>query len=318
VNRSIIIAEIVDILAKSGFYISDPRELRSISFDIICRRDDSLLIFKVLSNVDSLTKDTARQLAVLASFLGASPVVVGQRSLSGKLEDGIIYLRHQISIITVGTLYDILIEGVYPSVFAAPGGFYVNLDGDLMHRIRKERGTSLGDIARSAGVSRKAIQMYEDGMSAMLDVGLTIEETLGVTLITPLNPLSYNRDLERERENIERLDEAHSSLRSKLNLLGYEVIPLFRCPFDAFTRDDRVLFLTGFQSHKGTLREKAKVMSSLSSITEHHSVVFLREHTDKKNIAGTPIIMEDELAGLAYSAEILELVNERKGKVRKC
>ena len=316
-NRNQITTEIYDMLAKGGFYISDPRVLRSISFDIIARRDNDLLVFKVLTNVDSLTRDNSQQLGILASFLHACPLVVGTRSQSGKLEDGIIYLRHMISILSTGTLYDIIIEGVYPSVFAAPGGFYVNLDRDLMQRIRRERNVSLGDLARAAGVSRKAIQMYEEGMSAALDVGLTIEETLGATLITPLDPFVLNDELCTVRKDIDRMDGAHSSMQDKLNVLGYEVIPLFRCPFDAFIRDERVLFLTGFPRSKGALPEKAKMIAALSSITEQPSVVFLGEHTDKTNIAGTPIILKEELDSLMYSEEILELVKERKGRGKR-
>ena len=309
------ITDICDILSRSGFYISDPDNLRSINFDIICRRDNTLLIFKVLANIDSFTKENARQLKLLASFLGASPVMVGYRASSGPLEDGIIYLRHLISIITARTLYDIFIEGVFPSVFAAPGGFYVDLDSEVLKEMRLERGMSLGDMAKSLGVSRKAVQMYEQGMSATLEVGLVMEETLGVPLIASLNPFVLNEDLLKQREKLEKLDNVNTSLQSKLNLLGYEVIPLFRCPFDAFTRRDSVLLLTGFQRPGVTIRKKARMMTHIGSIAERQSVFFLSDYTTKTNIEGTPIITKCELEDIACSDDILDLVMERRGKV---
>jgi len=315
-NRNQMIMEIYDILAKSGFYISDPKDLRSISFDIISRRDDSLIIFKVLTNIDSFTRENARQLKLLAAFLEASPVLVGQRASGGRLEDGIIYLRHLISIITINTLHDTLIEGVFPSVFAAPGGFYVNIDNRFLQRLRQENSLSLGDLAKAIGVSRKAIQMYEKGMSATLDVGLAMEETLGVALITPLDPFSHNEKLTEYRETLENLDRTHGSVHKKLEMLGYQVIPLFRCPFDAFTRDDHVLLLTGFPIPGKTLVKKARIMANIASITEKHSVFFVNDYTSRKNIEGTPIIMREELDRIASHEDILELVTDRKGRVR--
>jgi len=310
------IMEIHGILAKSGFYISDPKDLRSISFDIISRRDNSLIIFKVLTNIDSFTKENARQLKLLAAFLEASPVLVGQRASNGRLEDGIIYLRHLISIITINTLYDTLIEGVFPSVFAAPGGFYVNIDNRFLQRIRLENRLSLGDLAKAIGVSRKAIQMYEQGMSATLDVGLAMEETLGVALITPLDPFTHNEKLTEYRETLENLEKAHGSVHRKLEMLGYQVIPLFRCPFDAFTRDDQILLLTGFPIPGKALVKKARIMANIASITEKHSVFFVNDYTSRKNIEGTPIIMREELERIASPEDILELVTDRKGRVR--
>ena len=314
-KRNQMITDICDILSRSGFYISDPNDLRSISFDIICRRDNTLLIFKVLANIDSFTKENARQLKLLASFLGASPVMVGDRASSGSLEDGIIYLRHLISIITAQTLYDIFIEGVFPSVFAAPGGFYVDLDNVILKEVRRERGMSLGDMAKAVGVSRKAVQMYEQGMSATLEVGLVMEETLGVPLIASLNPFVLNEKLVKQREKLEKLDKVNRSLQSKLHLLGYEVIPLFRCPFDAFTHRDNVLLLTGFQKPGITIRKKARMMAHIGSIVEQQSVFFLSDHTSKTNIEGTPIITKYELEDIACSEDILDLVMERRGKV---
>ena len=309
------VQNISDILARSGFYISDSEHLQSISFDIICRRDNTLLIFKVLTNIDSFTKENANQLKVLASFLDAGPVMIGHRSSSGPLEDGIIYLRHLISIISARTLYDIFIEGVFPSVFAAPGGFYVNLDTTILKSVRQERNMSLGELAKSIGVSRKAIQMYERGMSASLEVGLVMEETLGVPLITSLDPFVLNEELLDHREKMEQIDDVNRSLRNKLHLLGYEVIPLFRCPFDAFTRDNSVLLITGFQRQSRDFMKKARLMSNIAAITERQSVIFVNDPSSRMNAEGTPIITRGELEKIDCSEEIMELVNERRGKV---
>ena len=45
-----------------------------------------------------------------------------------------------------------------------------------MKRLREERSISLGTLAEIAGVSRRTIQMYENGMGAMIDVAIRLEE----------------------------------------------------------------------------------------------------------------------------------------------
>ncbi|MFW5914160.1 MAG: transcriptional regulator, partial [Thermoplasmatota archaeon] len=52
------------LLARTGFYVSRPLPRRSISFDMVARRDDSLLIVKVLSNVDAFSRDNADEMKV--------------------------------------------------------------------------------------------------------------------------------------------------------------------------------------------------------------------------------------------------------------
>ena len=53
--------------------------MRGISFDIVARRDDRLLIIKILSNVDAFSKENADEMSVLAEALGASPLLVGEK-----------------------------------------------------------------------------------------------------------------------------------------------------------------------------------------------------------------------------------------------
>src|SRR3989441_1216196 len=93
-------------LAKTGFFLSRPHGERGLCFDFVARRDDTLLIVKVLQNVDALNKATAHELLEVARILEASPLVVGERSGTGSLEDGVIYTRFGVSILSRRTLGD--------------------------------------------------------------------------------------------------------------------------------------------------------------------------------------------------------------------
>ena len=177
-------------LAKTGFFLSRPHGERGLCFDLVARRDDTLLIVKVLQNVDALNKETARELKVIARTLEGSPLIVGERSSTASLEDGVIYSRFGVPILSRRTLVDFLEEGVPPFLYSAPGGLYVRLDTDALRRHREEGQLSLGTLADVAGVSRRTIQMYLEGMSATMEVAMRLEEFMSDSLVLPVDPFA--------------------------------------------------------------------------------------------------------------------------------
>lgn len=298
-------------LAKSGFYLSEPCDIKSVSFDIICRRDNLLLVIKILANIDSFNKVTAREMKVLTTLLEGSPLLIGKRCGSGRLEDGIVYLRHGIPLMTENTLREFFLEGVPPFIYAAPGGYYVNVDSEEIRRARKEQNLSLGDLAKAVGVSRKAIQNYEEGMSPIVEVALRLEEFLNREVIRAINPFSYSTEIDEIGTNLENLNELERNIFTQLEELGYQVIPTFKCPFDALSKKSQTLILTGIEKRDGLLIKKAHLISNISRVTERHSVVFV-EKSSKKNIKGTPLIRRDELRRVRSSEEVMELILERR------
>ena len=192
VQRGDLIDDVRSLLARAGFAVSERCDLRPVSFDLVARRDRDLLILKVLTNVDALTEAIAAEIKLLCRFLEGRPLLVGLRAGAGNLEDGVIYNRHDIPIVTPTTMAEYVLDGTPPMVFAAPGGFYVHLDHDALRQARTDLGVSLGTVAQIAGVSRRAIQMYEQGMSASIDAAMRLEEFLQRELIRPTDPLALS------------------------------------------------------------------------------------------------------------------------------
>lgn len=311
-NREELIKKLRDILARSGFYLSDPHNIRSIAFDFVARRDKQLLIIKALTNIDSLSNDDAEQLRVLANALGGSPLVVGLHSSAGKLEDGILYSRFGIPIMSEGTFEEHMLEGVPPFVYAAPGGLYVRLDGELIRRIRAEKNISLGMLAEVAGVSRKAIQMYESGMGAMIEIAAKIEEFLNEPVVVPLNPFSYSTEIARALRSFDDFTGLNRDVFEMLKELGYSVVPTVRCPFDALAREDDFLMLTGIGESPAVAERKARVVGNISRVTEKKSVIFVQKSTRVKEIEGTPLITKDELRRADDADDVIELILQRE------
>jgi len=311
-KREELISRIRETLGKSGFFVSDPHNIRSISFDIIARRDKELLIIKALSNIDSLSSDDAEELRILASALIGSPMVIGLHSSSGKLDGGILYSRFGIPIISEETFHEHMLEGVPPFVYAAPGGLYVRLDGESLKRIRQEKNISLGMLAEIAGVSRKAIQMYESGMGAMIEIAAKIEEFLNEPIVMPLNPFSYTKEMARTLRTFDDFKGLNREVFEMLREIGYSVVPTIRCPFDALASEEDVLLLTGIEDNPTMTARKARVVGNISRVTEKKSVIFVRQETSIEAIDGTPLITKDELRRADDVDDVLELILQRE------
>ena len=310
-NRGKLLSEVRRILADAGFSVSDPIALKSISFDLVARRGDALLVLKVLQNIDAFNKEDADQMMVLAEALDGRTAVVGLRSSSKRLDEGIIYSRFGVPILALDTFEEFLSEGVPPIVFAAPGGLYVKIDSDLLRELRTERNISLGTLAEIAGVSRKAIQMYEDGMGAIIDVAVKLEEFLNEPIVVPLNPFEYMRDKEQLLERLEDKDRLHNEVFRMLETMGYSVRPTARCPFEAVTADEKTVLLTGVERYGPMLEKKADAVASVSRVVERRAVIFTDKDARRKSVHEMPLMSRRELAGAEDRKKVLDMIKER-------
>ncbi|HVO77272.1 MAG TPA: transcriptional regulator [Methanomassiliicoccales archaeon] len=311
-HREELIAKVRETLARAGFYVSKPLNMRSISFDVVARRDRALLIIKILSNVDAFSKENADEMKALAEALQASPLMVGERSGSGPVEDGIVYSRFSVPIICAQTLTDLLLDGIPPFIFAAPGGLYVKLDSLALRKARDERGISLGNLAEVAGVSRRTIQMYESGMGAMIDVAVRLEDYLNQPIVVPVDIMDYRHaEATPPIPDAASMDDFTKQIFLRLEHMGFSVVPTAKCPFEALTKDHEVLILTGVGHKETKLVEKAKVVSDLGKVTERRSVIFIERVKSRSSIEGTALIGRDELKAMDEADKLFHLVEQR-------
>ena len=314
-ERTELLSSIREVLTSAGFYASDLHSMRLTGFDIVARRDDSLLIIKVLTNVDSLSEGVASELKTLSSLLKGCPLLIGEKNGYGILEDDVAYFRFGIQAITLGTLKNYLLEGMTVKVYAAPGGLYVHLDEEKLHRLRQEKNISLGTFARYVSVSRRTVRMYEEGMNSRIEVANRIEELLESSITIPINLLKNSfidskitSTYHSETENIKAFQREIFSL---LQNVGYKIIPMDRCPFEALSKDREKILLTCVHKYNKKLLKKAQVVSSISKVTEKLAVVFTDKEVNKRNVEGTPIIVKKELKKIKDPEEVFDLIIER-------
>jgi putative transcriptional regulator len=313
VKRDQLIDSARDVLAKTGFFLSEPHGERGLCFDFVARRDNLLLIVKVLQNVDALNKGTAEELKNISRSLRGSPVVLGDRTGTGALEDGVIYSRFGVPILSRKTFLDFFEEGVPPFIYSAPGGLYVRLDMNSLRRFREQGQLSLGTLADIAGVSRRTIQMYLEGMSASIDVAARLEEFLHEPLVLPMDPFAFLSPDEAAAPVAARLEAFERELFQRLERLGYSVLPTVRSPFDGLARHDERTYLAGVESADTKLEKKAAIVSNIGRVVEKDAVMFVERRTVRLSIQGLPVIAREELRKVKDRDAVEDLIAERKG-----
>ena len=308
-SREQMIAEIQNFLLKSGFATSDPKDLVHAGFDVVARRGLTILVIKVMINANSLNEEMLAGMKTLAYAVEGSTILIALKSGNEPIEDGVTYSRSGIPLISPGTLKDLIVDGIPPMVYAASGGLYVNLDSEILRKAR-EGGLSLGDMADIAGVSRRTIRMYEDGMNAKLEIGLRLEEGLGIELIVPIDPLICGQAGERAVKN-EQIEGMARDIFAKLTKIGYSVDTAVKCPFDAVARDKDVVLFTGVDQKKPGLDKRAKAIANLTRILEKKSVIFVDRLGERVNLEGTPLIGCGELNDARDKKKVMDLIEER-------
>ena len=320
-TKEVLIHQIIDVLARAGFALSDRCNIRPRSFDVAARKGETLLLCKVLFNIDGLNEETAREMKYLAEYLGGSAIVVGAKTRDQMLEDSVVYMRYDILALNVQTLHDYFIENIPPLVSAAPGGLYVSIEGDLLKKSRMDQSMSLGTLATMVGVSRRTISKYEEeGMDASIDVVLQLEDIFGVELARPINILKScgsrkpRKKTESETENQTRPSTLlpEDLILNTISMLGYDVLPTTQAPFKAISRDKSSVILTGVSEFNTTVIKRAHLMSSISCVTETQSVFIINGHSKIKSVENTVLIEKKELDKISDSQELLDFIEERK------
>jgi putative transcriptional regulator len=324
------IDEVRRTLERAGFFVSDTHGIRPSSFDLAARRDATLLLVKVLKNIDALGAEEASRLLELGQLFPAIVLVIGRTSGASELEAGVVYTRYRVPIISQETLQEYLDKALPPFLYASPGGTFARVDGERLRLLRGHRGLSLGALAGIAGVSRRAIQLYEEGAGAEVEVIERIERYLGEPVVRPIDlfepkPRRARSEGAPEAEAERSPDGARASpvrartgdsLRDgvieQLDGLGLEVVVTVRAPFDAFTRTPEILLAS-----TGSLRaalHRAEVLQSLARVAEGHAMFIVREAVHRAAIAGLPILTVDELKRQRDRDELIEEIEEREGR----
>ncbi|PSQ30935.1 transcriptional regulator [Halobacteriales archaeon SW_6_65_46] len=313
-SRQALVGNVSAMLSDAGFAVSDRIAVRPKSFDLAARRGEDVLLVKVLANVDAFDAATGIEMRRLGHYLNATPLVLALRTRDEDLKPGVVYFRHGVPAISPDTAVDMFVEGVPPLIYAAPGGLYVDIDGDVLHDAREDRDWSLGRLASELGISRRTVSKYEDGMNASVEVAAQLEEMFDTPLSSPVEVLDGAEDFTDDTDEPPEHDPDDEAIVTVLTRVGYDVHPTERAPFKTVSEDDDPTesLLTGHSSFTRTAKKRAEIMSSLGAITKMQSVYVVEDRAGgRESVDETALIERSELEDVDDADDLRDLIHGR-------
>ena len=287
-------------LKEAGFQISQICCSRQSCFDFAARKNDTAVLVKVNSDVDTFSPHSARELKVIADRVSAASLLISQKTHGKSLEDDTVYSRNGIFVVTEKTIQNIVLKTANPLVYAGPGGYSVEVDGELVKKRRKDLDLSIGKLAVMVGVSRRTIYGYERGMAkASVKSAYKLAKTLGVPVAKPINVFERTR---KQRRCL--LIRAHHAFIRKMLLKKvlrrfafYDISPVHRAPFDFILNVPKSkLTIIGSVSARDEKDLQKRIEEITSLCTVIHALPVLITEKPGLAIKDFPCISMDELS----------------------
>ena len=278
---------------------------------IVARKKLLILLLKTFQNIDSINETNAHEMKQLANIFLASPIIIGEKSRNGYLEEGVIYERYDIPTIGFETLKNMILYNEYPEILADRGGYFVKIDGNVIKQYREEYSLSLKDLADLAHVSRATMYKYENEIvRANTETAMILEEILNTKVTLDIDLLKQPQKDDIEFSNVDdTLD---------LSKLGYGVVSTNKSPFDAVakmkTSDKHSPLMANVEKNRTekTLKRMAVPLKDLSVVTTSEPVFIINNEKIKESIGTVPVIKSWELKEFENSKELLKMIKERK------
>ena len=266
-------------LKEAGFQISQICCSRQSCFDFAVKKNQTAVLVKVNSDVDTFSTHSARELKVIADRVSAASLLISQQTHGKPLEDDTVYSRNGIFVVTEKTIRNIALKTANPLIYAGPGGYSVELDGKLVEKRRKELDLSIGKLAVMIGVSRRTLYGYERGMAkASVKSAYKLAETLGVPVAKPINVLERKR---KQRQCL-LMKARHAFIRKVLlqkilrKFAFWDISPVYRAPFDFilnFPKSNRVIVGGVATRDERNLDKRIEEIISLCTVIDAHPVL---------------------------------------------
>lgn len=296
-----LLRNVISVMIMAGYEVSELFAMRPKSFDIIASNREQIIVLKVISHIDSISEENARDLDRIACNLEASPLIVGERARDAELERGAVYVRYGIFAINYPTLHDYFVEGSPPLIYASPGGLYVNISGERLRELRERGSLSLGGMGQILGVSRRTVAKYEAGMGTTIEIALRIEETFDSGVVEPIDLVKYRSQF-REHAECEEIPIQHA-----IEEMGMYVQPMHRAPFQAMVRYDNHTILTGYGTAQ-KVSKRAGIIGNISQVTRTHAMCVMTDEKRQHRIGKTLMIGEDSLLSLDEPDDLINLI----------
>ena len=274
-------------LLKEGFTI---KSLIRTCFDLLARKQDNILLIKVLEDANAVSKEHVDEMNQVSSYIGAVPIIMAEKA-GNKLEDNVLYTRFNLYTLNLATFIN-SIKNKFPFVKRTQAGYTVSIAGNKLRKKREEMGFSLNLLSKRVGVTSRMIDKYEKGDSEItITKAMKIYDIFGHKVFNEINIFSRNTKIESKYE---------SDFSKKYIELGFEATDTNRSPFDIIARKDDELILT-------EVGDKARPdFSSLSKLLDADNLVIFK-NKKPKNI---PAVTREEFLEFEKANQLIKFLKE--------
>ncbi|MEM2212050.1 MAG: helix-turn-helix domain-containing protein [Candidatus Nezhaarchaeales archaeon] len=271
---------LLEVLRASGFKASELYDEQGC-FDFIAKDDHRLMVAKVAPDIDRFSSKLSYWLKKVANILSAAPVIIGLSRGSESIENGVVYDKFNVPTTNINTLKQAL-AGFSPYLYFKAGRYYVKIDGASLKSFRERLNISLGDLARTIGVSRRTIYEYErSGMLATIETAMKLQEAVETKLLLPIDIF------ESRSTPVFETDEARGvmvgAVSKKLSKLGLKTYTIERAPFNIIAKnhDFKILVkVSGKLSKK--VKRQIRTVESMANVSGSLGITIIKDGEDEE------------------------------------
>ncbi len=269
-------------------------------FDIAAKKD-SLLLLKVLLNIDGFQREQAKNLKIVSNNLDAYPFLIGIQTNREKLQYGIVYERFETPTVSLKTFEDFIANSVFPTIYRDRGGLYVEIDSTILREVRRKKGLSQRELAEAVGINKKVIFEHEKKQLRMLlDIAESLEKVLDNKIIKPIDVFKKYEEHGFPENHLE------SGVKKNLEKLGFKTDFVKQAPLDVFARE-KTTVLSDIEMNRRKIVRHAAMLKDLVNLVKKPAII-ITERTKNEELLGIPIIERKKLEDINKK----ELINRAK------
>lgn len=274
-------------LLRKGFTL---KNLTRTCFDMLARRNEQILLIKVLEDANSISRECTQEMAAVSSYIGASPLIIAEKA-SGKLEDNIVYSRFDIYTLNFSTFAS-CIHKKFPFIRRSKAGLTASVSGQRLKERREELGFSLNALSKKVGVTSRMMVKYENENSEItINKAMKLYDTLGHEVFNEVNVFSHCMQPESRFE---------TEVSKKYVELGFDATETRKTPFDIIAKKDNEIILTEVSDKVNPQ------MQSLSKLLEADNLVIFQ----KKKPKNMPSMTKKEFMDFDKANELVKFLRE--------
>jgi putative transcriptional regulator len=281
-----LLEEIGVMLLREGFTV---KTLTRTCFDVVARKDQRIILIKVLEDANSITEEFATQMKNVSSYIAASPIVIAEKA-GMMLQDNVVYSRFGVFTLNKGTFAN-AVENKLPFLLSTKAGLTASIAGERLRKKIEEAGYSRGLVSRKVGVSKSMISKYEGGSDISVNKAKALYGLFGPSVFRAIDIFS---ELKASPE------KSSSAIVKKYSTLGFEASEARKVPFDIVARKEKEVIFTELGDRTNPQLE------SLTKMVDADNLIIFKNKKPKK----LPSLTKKEFMDFESANELIKFLRE--------